>query len=163
MQTDTLYLAMLACPRRKLTRDFDPVFIATYTFFPPWAAQPYHLSRISRSTPNSVIDTIMTESQRTLNRLMPVVVGSCKEYNVGSPIDRHSAKCRASTLRSQDSLRSEALHWGQPEGVPVAGPTELPPSIGVPFFLSVFIRMLRMLRPKLQPTNSVAPRTERLA
>ena len=49
MQTDTLYLAVLACPRRKLTRDLDPVFIATYTFFPPWAAQRYHLSRISRT------------------------------------------------------------------------------------------------------------------
>ena len=49
MQTDTLYLAVLACPRRKLTRDVDPVFIATYRFFPPWAAQRYQLSRISRS------------------------------------------------------------------------------------------------------------------
>ena len=120
MQTDTLYLAVLACPRRKLTRDVDPVFIATYRFFPPWAAQRYQLSRISRSTPNSVIDTIMTESQSTLNRLMTVVVGSCKEYSawysVGSPVDRHSAKCRASRLRSQDNLRSEAFRWGQPWG-----------------------------------------------
>ena len=90
---------MLACPRRKLTRDLDQ-----------------HSYIYISSLHGRLSDTTSPEfhGQSTLNRLMLVVDGSCKEHNVGSPVDRHSAKCRASRLHSQDNLRSEAFCWGQP-------------------------------------------------
>ena len=113
---------MLACPRRKLTRDLTHRH--TFKFHP--SLDGLFSDTTSPELPGRVSLLVCSATQ---NLLMPVVVESCKEYSGGSPDDRHSAKCRASKLHSQDSLRSEAFRWGQPEGVPVAGPTELSPSV----------------------------------